>query len=104
VTLSGDTRSAWVAQDAALALYAAPGRGRAQVEMHRAETLIRSGDVDTGARHCVSVLTALAPAWRGDNLITSSARAALSAIPLPLRQRAAVREAREVLALPRGSS
>jgi hypothetical protein len=59
LTLSGDTRSAWAAQDAALALYPAPGRGRTQVQMHRAETPIRSGD-DGGARHCTQVPASLA--------------------------------------------
>jgi hypothetical protein len=104
LTLAGATRAAFAAQDAALALYPVRGRGRTQVEMHRAETLIRSGDIDGGARHCTQVLASLAPAWRGDTLITSSARAALSAVPAAMGQRQPVREAREMLALPAGRS
>ncbi len=102
--LAGDTRSALAAHEAALALYPIPGRGRTQVEMHQAETLIRSGDIDGGARHCVDVLTGLAPAWRRDRLIMSSALAAMDAVPAALSGRPPVREAREVLALPAGQS
>jgi hypothetical protein len=53
---------------AVLALYPDATAGRAQVEMHRAEALIRSGDVDGGAAHCVTVLTVLPAGWRQDAL------------------------------------
>lgn len=102
LTQSGDLRAAGAAQDAALAIYPVSGRGRTQVEMHRAEALIRAGDVEGGARHCVTVLTALPGAWRADALIASSARAALAAVPVSQRSIRAVREARGFLALPAG--
>ena len=103
LTLGGGAREAWAAQDAALAMYPTNGRGRTQVQMHRVETLIRSGDVDGGAKHCVTVLTALPAAWHRDGMIVASARAALASVPLGLAARPAVRDAREVLALPAGS-
>lgn len=101
LTKGGDTRAALAAQDAALAMYPQGGAGRMQVEMHRVETLIRAGDVDGGAQHCVSVMTRL-PDWRQDALVVSSARAAMGAVPASLSARSAVSEAREMLALPAG--
>ncbi len=73
--------------------------GRARIELLRAETLIRGGDVDGGAGHCVTVLAGLPGAWRGEREIVSSARSALAAVPLPLCSRLPVREAREILAI-----
>lgn len=104
LTKAGDTGAALAAQDAALALYPDLRAGRAQVEMHRVETLIRSGDVDGGAARCVTVLTALPAGWRQSARVLSVARAALATVPAELTGRQSVREAREVLALPAGSS
>lgn len=100
LTQSGDSRAALAAQESALAIYPASGCGRTQVEMHRVETLIRVGDVDGGARHCATVLTALPEQWRRDGRVIWSARTALATVPPALSSRRTVREAREVLAIP----
>jgi hypothetical protein len=97
----GETRAALRAQDAYLSCPASVG-GRAKIELLRAETLIRAGDVDGGARYCVTVLGALPGTWRRERDIASNARAALGAVPAGLVSRRSVREAREVLALPPG--
>jgi hypothetical protein len=96
----GDVDAALAAQEAVLALYPYARAGSAQVEMHRVETLIRSGDVNSGATHCVTVLTALSAGWRQNARVLSAARGALAAVPPALTGRQSVREAREVLALP----
>lgn len=100
LTQSGDAVAALAAQDAALAIYPASGCGRTQVQMHRVETLIRSGDVDSGARYCTSVLAALPGQWRHDGRVVWSARTALASVPQALSSRPSVREAREILAFP----
>lgn len=99
----GATRPAVAALDAYLMYPVSSGR-RAKMELLRAEALIRAGDVDGGARHCVGVLSGLPGAWRGEWEVLSSARAALGAVPVALGSRPAVREAREVLALSAGGS
>ncbi len=97
----GDTRAALKAQDAYLT-FPVSVSGRAKVELLRAETLIRAGDVDGGARRCVTVLGALGGAWRRERDIASTARAALGAVPARLRSVRSVQEAREALELAAG--
>jgi hypothetical protein len=100
-THSGDISAASRAQDAALVLYPeARYQGRAQVEMHRAECLIRAGDIDSGAKHAATILGMLSSEQRGDALVTSGALAALAAVPVQELRRPAVQDARELLALP----
>jgi transcriptional regulator with XRE-family HTH domain len=103
-TRAADLRAAGRAQDAALALYPETSyqgyQGRTQVEMHRAECLIRAGDVDAGAQHAARVISTLPPAQRQDNLVALTALTALRAIPEQQRQRPSARAAREMLALP----
>ncbi len=102
-TYVGDISAAGRAQDAALELYPQTNyQGRAQVELHRAECLIRMGDIDSGAQHAAQVLGALPPERRTDGLVTSMAQAALSAVPVQHISRPAVRTARGLLALPSG--
>jgi tetratricopeptide (TPR) repeat protein len=100
LTQSGDSRAALKAQDSALAIYPTSGVGRTQVEMHRVETLIRSGDIDAGAQYCSTVLTALPQEWHRDGRIVWSARTALATVPPALNSRRTVRQAREALAIP----
>ena len=97
----GRPGEAMTAIDAYLECPASAG-GRARVEFLRAESLIRSGDVDGGARHCVRVLAGLAGAWRGEHEVVSAARAALAEVPVSLNARRPVVEAREALALSAG--
>ncbi len=102
-TQAGDITTAGRAQDAALELYPETNfQGRTQVEMHRAECLIRAGDIDSGAKHAASVLGSLPPDRRSDGLVASTAMAALDAIAVQHIRRPAVRDARELLALPAG--
>lgn len=97
-TQAGDVRAASRAQDAALRLYPkASYQGPAQVELHRAECLIRAGDIDGGAKHATWVLGTLPPERR-DGLVTGTARAALRAIPPQHCHRPAVCSARELIA------
>ncbi len=97
----GDKRAALEALDAFL-IYPASALSRARAELLRAEAVIRGGDADGGARHCVGVLTGLPGAWRSDSSVVSSARAALAAVPAAQGSRLPVLEAREVLALSAG--
>jgi len=102
-THAGDLSAASRAQDAALKLYPETNyQGRTQVELHRAECLIRAGDIDSGAQHAAGVLGSLPPERRSDGLVASTALAALDAVPVQHIRRPAVRTARELLALPSG--
>ncbi len=98
-----DGRRALAAQDA-YQVQSGDAGGRARIELLRAETLIRAGDVDGGAGHCVTVLKALPGEWRQTRGVVLRAHAALGAVPARLGTRASVRDAREVLALPAGRS
>lgn len=102
-THAGDIKAAGEAQNAALKLYPDHTyQGRTQIELHRAECLIRAGDIDGGARHASQILEQLAPDRRSDALVTGTAVAALRAVPPQHGHRPAVRSARELLALPAG--
>jgi tetratricopeptide (TPR) repeat protein len=102
-TRAGDVKAAGQAQDVALKLYPAHTyQGRTQIELHRAECLIRAGDIDGGAQHARQVLGQLPPERRSDALVTGTAVAALRAVPPQHGLRPAVRSARELLALPAG--
>ncbi len=101
LTKLGDADAAVNAVDAYL-IHPATVLSRARAEMLRSEAMIRGGDVDGGARHCMSVLSALPAGWRGDCEVMSSARAALGAVPAGLGMRRPVQEARQSLALSAG--
>ncbi len=103
LTKVGDLAAALAAQDA-YQVHSGDAGGRARVELLRAETLIRAGDVDGGAGHCVAVLKALPSEWRQTRGVVVRAHAAIGAVPAQLGSRASVRDAREVLALPAGKS
>lgn len=98
-TCAGEVGLAMAAQDAALSVY--PERNwqaRGQIEMHRAGTLIRAGDVDEGARHLARVLEDLPAEQRGDGLVRGSALASLRLAAPGNANRPALREARDLLA------
>ena len=70
------------AREQALALYeGVMWRGPAQVRLHRATSMIASGDVREGARHAAAVLAPLSAAQRSDRFIRRLAVGTLAAVP-----------------------
>lgn len=101
---SGTLDAAERAQEAALASY--PERnyqGRSQIELHRAGSLLKAGDVAEGSRHLVTVLSALPTARRHDALVRQTAVTALSLAPAGTADHPGAVEARELLALTSGA-
>ncbi|MFF5263496.1 hypothetical protein ACFY4C_31595 [Actinomadura viridis] len=102
-TLSGDVTRANAAQETVVALH--PGKislGRAQIELHRAGCMLRTGDVDEGARHTVRILERLPAGFASDGLLRRTASMSLRLAPPDATNHPSVREAREVLALTSG--
>ncbi len=97
----GGPGEAMTAIDACLKRPASAGV-QAGTELLRAESLIRAGDVENGARHSVRVLSGLPAAWRGEHEVVSKARRTLAAVPVSHATRRPVREAHEVLAMAAG--
>jgi hypothetical protein len=98
---SGDVDRASRAHEAALASYpAANYQGRGQVELYRAGSLIRSGDLQEGTRHLVTVLTALPAERRRDGLLRRTALTALSLAPAGADRHPGLIEAQELLTPP----
>jgi hypothetical protein len=92
----GNIREAVAAQDTALASYTRPqAPGAAQVRIHRAMSIIASGDPPQGARYLVNALESVDPAFRRGSLRTS-AEHALRALPDRARQLPEVRRARQL--------
>jgi hypothetical protein len=86
-----------VAQRRALALYPASyPRGPAQIELQRAFSLVRSGDVANGSRHVLDTMTALPPEHHVRPVVDLSHKV-LEAVPASEHHRSAVRELREYL-------
>jgi len=71
-------------------------RQPAQLELHRAMCLVRSGDVTEGTRHAQAVITNL-PAAHRIRPILDLGRTVLAAIPPPERDRTRVQEYRDWL-------
>lgn len=87
------------AREQALALYEdVMWRDPAQIRLHRATSMIASGDVREGARHAAAVLAPLSAAQRSDRFIRRLAVGTLAAVPERARSEPAVTELREVLA------
>lgn len=104
-TRIGDLPRAQAAQARALSLYPEHSyQGRAQVEMHRATTVILSGDPAEGVRHAVRVLEQLPEDRRSDALVVQSASDALSRVPRSMLAHDDVREAKELLGITAGSA
>lgn len=93
----GDVNRADRAQRAALPLYVMSDvRQPAQLELHRAMCLVRSGDVAEGTRHAQAVITGL-PAAQRIRPIVDLGRTVLGAIPAAQRDRPGVQEYRDWL-------
>jgi transcriptional regulator with XRE-family HTH domain len=87
------------ASEQALALYdGVLWRDPAQVNLHRATSMIASGDAREGARHATAVLAPLSDAQRSDRFVRKLAVGALATVPAKARSEPAVAELREVLA------
>ncbi|MEU8798895.1 hypothetical protein [Spirillospora sp. NPDC048819] len=98
-THSGDIERAQQAQDDAIALYPAKSfLARAQIELHRAGGLIRTGDADTGARHAIRVLEGLPSTHRADAMIRRTAFTSLNLTSPKDAKRPTVRDAYAMLA------
>jgi transcriptional regulator with XRE-family HTH domain len=80
-TALGMTAEAYAAQDAALALYGSDlVRERAAMQLHRAQCMIRDGDVSGGIRYAEAVLDDLASEHHTE-LVYTVARSVLTAVP-----------------------
>jgi tetratricopeptide (TPR) repeat protein len=93
----GDLRRATQAQDRALALY--PDhmfRARAQVQLHQALGLVKSGDPEAGAAHAQRVITDLPEAQRIE-VVLEVARSVVQTIPPAERHRPEATALRELL-------
>jgi hypothetical protein len=73
-------------------------RGPAQVRLHRATSMIASGDIREGAQHATAILAPLSDAQRSDRFVRKLALRTLSTVPDKARSEPAVTELREVLA------
>jgi transcriptional regulator with XRE-family HTH domain len=96
--LAGRSRHAHQAHDDALAIYpAARLRSRAQIQLHRAHTMVAYGDLATGVDHAVRTVEAVPPAQRG-RLVFALADRVVDAVPARESARADVRSLRELVA------
>jgi len=68
------------------------------IQLHQALCTVVKGGVEQGVQHAVTVLQALPSAYQS-NMITETGRIVLRAVPLERRERPAVAELREVLAI-----
>jgi hypothetical protein len=96
-TRLGDLPEATHAQDQALELYPASfRRDRAKIELHRADCLVRAGDITGGIDHATAVLKGI-PTDRTVVLL-DVATAVFDAVPSAERGRPSVRDYQELLA------
>jgi hypothetical protein len=87
------------ARENALALYDdVMWRDPAQVNLHRATSMIASGDVREGAQHATAILAPLSDAQRSDRFVHKLAVRTLATVPDKARTEPAVAELREALA------
>ena len=87
------------ARENALAMYdGVMWRGPAQVSLHRAVSMIASGDVREGAQHATAILAPLSDAQRSDRFVRKLAVWTLATITENARSEPAVTELREALA------
>jgi len=102
-TYLGDTEQAAAAQERALGLYPAQlFRERAQVQLHQAMRLVRSGDTVSGVDHAHQALAAL-PETQRIEVVLEVARSVVNAVSATHQQHASVTELRHLLALPAAS-
>ncbi len=96
-TAVGHTERAHLAQDRALQLYPQGlSASRCQIEMHRAECLVRAGHVADGVRHAASTLDGL-PAGERGQFVTTVATRVWEAVPHTERARADAVALRDLL-------
>lgn len=77
----GTLRESLAAQDQALASYPSPkSPGSVQIQMHRARSIIASGDPSQGVRHVATMLDQAGPSFR-HGYVSTSAKFALEALP-----------------------
>lgn len=94
---SGSFREAVASQDAAFALCDDPtSLGTAQLRLHRAMSVIVSGDPSEGVRYVSEVLESVPPAFRG-GFVGTTAEQALNVLPRRASALPAVRQARELI-------
>jgi transcriptional regulator with XRE-family HTH domain len=87
------------AREQALALYnGLVWRGPAQINLHRATSMIALGDAREGARRATAVLAPLSPAQRSNRLVRRLAVRTLATVPAKARREPAVADLRELLA------
>ncbi|HEU5161178.1 MAG TPA: helix-turn-helix transcriptional regulator [Streptosporangiaceae bacterium] len=97
-TRLGNLPEATRAQDHALELYPAPlFLERAKIELHRADCLVRAGDVTDGIGHATAVLDRI-PEDRRTVVLRDVAVAVIESVPVSERDRAPVRDYQELLA------
>ncbi|MFF5262580.1 helix-turn-helix domain-containing protein [Actinomadura viridis] len=100
LTCTGRLGAAEDAQDRAMAAYPVSlVRSRAQVDLHRAECLVKAGDVADGVEHARKVVDVL-PHEHRTRLVLAMAESVAQAVPSSEAKRPAVVEYRELLALP----
>jgi hypothetical protein len=93
----GNIRDAVAAQDVALKSYERPlSTGAVQVQMHRARSIIASGDPSQGVRHIVSILEKIEPSFRR-GYIGTSAKLALQVLPDKAKGLPEVSEIRDLI-------
>ncbi|WP_169747953.1 helix-turn-helix domain-containing protein [Pseudonocardia acaciae] len=93
----GELQEAFSAQDVALKSYKRPlSTGAVQVQMHRARSIISSGDPSQGVRHMVTMLEQIEPSFR-HGYIGTSARFALQALPERAKRLPEVRQVYELI-------
>jgi hypothetical protein len=103
-TRLGNLPAATGAQDQALGLYPASlPRERAKIQLHRAECLVRTGNVADGIGHATAVLEGL-PDTHRTMMVFDLATSVLDGIPAGERDRTTVRDYQELLAQPTPSS
>jgi hypothetical protein len=99
-TRLGNLPAASQAQDQALALYPSSlPRARAQIQLHRAECLVRTGEVTDGIGHATTVLEGLPDTYR-TMMVLDVATSVFDGVPAEERDRTVVRNYRDLLALP----
>lgn len=93
----GTVRESFAAQDQALASYPRPtSPGSVQIQMHRARSIIASGDLFQGVRHVASMLDQVEPSFRR-GYVATSAEFALEALPEKARRLPEVHRVRELI-------
>jgi hypothetical protein len=95
---TGDQAAATRAAELVLGRYPNDYQRRANVLLHQAMCTVVDGGTEPGAQQAIAVLHDVPPAYRS-NMITETGRMVLRAVPPDHRERSAVAELREALAI-----